>query len=36
LRKIEEQVLIPKIMRDRAKAEKCVAEVKGLKKTLTE
>jgi COX assembly mitochondrial protein 1 len=29
LRKVEEQVLIPKIMRERAKAEKCVDEVKG-------
>jgi len=29
LRKVEEQVLIPKIMRERAKAEKCVEEVKG-------
>jgi hypothetical protein len=30
LRKVEEQVLIPKIMRERAKTEKCVAEVKGI------
>lgn len=28
LRKVEKEVMIPKIMRDRAKAEKCVDEVK--------
>ncbi|XP_059475652.1 COX assembly mitochondrial protein homolog [Neocloeon triangulifer] len=30
LRKVEQQVLIPKIMRERAKTEKCVAEVKAF------
>jgi hypothetical protein len=30
LRKVETEVLIPKIMRDRAKAEKCVPEVKAF------
>uniref|UniRef100_A0AAG5CV96 COX assembly mitochondrial protein n=1 Tax=Anopheles atroparvus TaxID=41427 RepID=A0AAG5CV96_ANOAO len=30
LRKVEVEVLIPKIMRERAKTEKCVAEVKAF------
>ncbi|XP_065354085.1 COX assembly mitochondrial protein homolog [Cloeon dipterum] len=30
LRKVEEQVLIPKIMRERAKVEKCTDEVKAF------
>ena len=30
LRKVEKAVLIPQIMRDRGKAEKCVAEVKAF------
>ncbi|XP_035773913.1 COX assembly mitochondrial protein homolog [Anopheles albimanus] len=30
LRKVELEVLIPKIMRERAKTEKCVAEVKAF------
>uniref|UniRef100_T1E8Z3 COX assembly mitochondrial protein n=1 Tax=Anopheles aquasalis TaxID=42839 RepID=T1E8Z3_ANOAQ len=30
LRKVEIEVLIPKIMRERAKTEKCVAEVKAF------
>lgn len=30
MRKVEKEVLIPKIMRDRAKKEKCVEEVKAF------
>lgn len=32
LRKVEREVLIPKIMRDKAKAEKCVQEVEDFSK----
>ncbi|XP_022691078.1 COX assembly mitochondrial protein homolog [Varroa jacobsoni] len=30
LRKVEKEILIPKLMRDRTKAEKCAAEVKAF------
>lgn len=32
LRKVEEEILIPKIMRDRAKKEKCIPEVQEFEK----